>query len=178
MNSPGCAASSSGIDFQTALARLLRDGALRDLFARDRPAALAALGVQREDEAVIEQLDADDMECQARVLLRKRFGALRGLVPITLRRLDERAWPMFAAFARTRWEPTAAHDAVAFCRHLAETSAGEIFARELNRAEFIASERWFAIRVLSRECALQVLVRFSSHTREWCVRPFAGMPRA
>jgi len=164
MNSPASAAPSLEFDFQAALARLLRDGALRDSFVRDRAVAIASLGVNSDDGAALAQLDAEALEFQARVLLRKRFVSLRRFLPTTLARLGDRAWPTFAAFARMHWHGSAAQDAAAFCPHL---TPGEANVREWRRAEFIVSNRRFSASILGDARAVQVLVRTRAGTREW-----------
>lgn len=170
MSLPNCADCSPPSDFQTALARLLRDGALRDLFARDRAAALAALRVKEEDRTVIAALDAGELEAQATVLLRKRLDTIRRWLPATLCTLRARAWPLFSAYARTAWPASPGEDARDFCRHLLCSVAPEVSAREYHRAEFAASETTLAVRLLSRPWALQFLLRRGRGVREWFVR--------
>src|SRR4051812_929882 len=83
-NSPG---SVNEIDFSTALGRLLRDAALREQFARDPALVAALLQVRDGERAEFAALSPEEIEVQATILLRKRFDAVRRLIPVTMERL-------------------------------------------------------------------------------------------
>src|SRR5580658_6887219 len=101
--SPNLGESMPVIDFTAALGRLLRDGALRDALAADPRALVARLGVRASDQPALLQLAPDDLEFQARVLLRKRFDSLRRILPETCARLGDEAWSSFYSYARLEW---------------------------------------------------------------------------
>lgn len=90
---------STAIDFTTAFGRLLRDGALRDAFARNREITVAAMPVREHDRPALAQLNSEDLEFQATVLLRKRFGEVRRHLPLTIERLGDESWTAFHRYA-------------------------------------------------------------------------------
>lgn len=55
------------------------------------------------DREALLQLDGAEMERQALVLLRKRFGRVRDCLPLTGSRWAQNAWPEFIGFSRERW---------------------------------------------------------------------------
>ncbi len=131
---------------------------------------MTALRVNEGDRPAVEALDAGEVEAQATVLLRKRLDAIRRWLPATLKTLEERAWPTFAAYARVGWPASPAEDARDFGRHLLRAIPAEVNNRELHRAEFAASGRRIAFRLLPRQGALQLLFRSGRDTREWFIR--------
>lgn len=132
-------------DFITALARLLRDGALRDAFAADRRAVARQLELQGADQAAFLRLDPADLEHQAKVLLRKRLDLVREIIPETCRRLGPDEWPAFHAYARQAWPPDAAADAQAFCEQLRAAKDSRLSVVEWNRMKFASSTRRIAL---------------------------------
>src|SRR5262245_20399288 len=72
-------ASVAKTDFTTAFARLLRDGPLRDAYARDPHSALDALDLDPSERAALVTIGPQDLELQAEVFLRKRFESLSRL---------------------------------------------------------------------------------------------------
>src|SRR6266404_7131046 len=83
--------------------RLLRDGPLRDAYARDPLRTAECLGVPMEDRPELIALRPEDLEFQAEVLLRKRFEAISRLVPQTIANAGARGWLLFSAYAREIW---------------------------------------------------------------------------
>src|SRR5947209_20154994 len=79
----------SAPDFITTLGRLLRDGNLRDAFAANAAATADFLGLSDAERSAFLSLKPDDLEFQARVLLRKRFEAVQRLLPLTCASLGE-----------------------------------------------------------------------------------------
>ncbi len=164
-------------DFITALGRLLRDGALRDALAANPRSLAAQLDLCERDWAALEQLIPADLEFQARVLLGKRCDIIRRIIPETCRRLGAETWPVFHAYARTNWptrEPSAAHDAHGFCRHLQQHQPDSLCEAELNRLRFALSQKRFALHFIRRRPprnqprpALQLFFRLDrQHWRE------------
>jgi hypothetical protein len=140
-------------DFITALGRLLRDGALRDALAANPDAVAAQLNLRPGDAAALAQLVPADLEFQARVLLGKRCDLVRRIIPESCRRLGGETWPVFHAYARTNWptrEPSAAHDAHGFCRHLQQHQPDSLCRAELNRLRFALSQKRFALHFIRR----------------------------
>jgi hypothetical protein len=136
------------IDFITALGRLLRDGSLRDAFAVDPAAIAAQMHLRRTDLPAFLQLIPDDLEFQARVLLRKRFELIRPLLPETTRRLGDQGWTLFLEYGRTSWptEPRAGlQDAFQFCQRLNELTPEIVSKSERNRLQFALSKKRLAI---------------------------------
>lgn len=144
-------ASPAALDFITALGRLLRDGALRDDYARDPEAVARVLGVGAEDRAAFLALAPVELEAQATVLLRKRFDLARVALPRTLAACGDGAWPEFRRYARTSWPPaerTTARDALGFCRQLQRVRPGVVCARECARMEFAVGRARIAVTFL------------------------------
>lgn len=139
MKSRNYSGSMDEIDFSTALARLLRDVELRERFAQ-APAAIAEqLRVRATEREAFAALSVEEIEVQARILLRKRFDAVRHLIPATMDRLGATAWKSFLDHARRCWpEPPAmeVHDTRLFCAHLAATQPTVLCRSELNRLHF------------------------------------------
>jgi hypothetical protein len=165
------------IDFITALARLLRDGRLRDAFAVSPQSVAKQMNLRANDWPWLLQLQADDLEFQARVLLRKRFDLVHNLLPETMRRMDEKGWPAFFEFARLNWpedRSTVLQDAFQVCRRLRRENFASVSHAEWNRLNFALSKRHLSIRGSRRESKvgrsrpmLQVFVRcFSSKSYE------------
>lgn len=143
--------SPVGLDFITALARLLRDGTLRDDYARDPAVVARTLGVDADDLATFLALAPAELEAQAAVLLRKRFDLVRVALPRTLAACGEEAWPEFCRYARTIWPPaerTTARDALGFCVHLDRVRPGVACARERKRMEFFVGRARIAVTFL------------------------------
>ncbi|HAB14832.1 MAG TPA: hypothetical protein PLX89_09860 [Verrucomicrobiota bacterium] len=155
------------IDFTTALARLLRDGRLRDEFAADPKAVTAQMELAERDSLTLQALDPTDLEFQAQVLLRKRFDVVRRLIPQTCRHLSDQAWPSFAQYARGHWPNSgdaAEIDAQAFCSHLQSVYSDRVSPLEWNRLRFALSKKLLAVHLLGRNAtqtrtALQILIR-------------------
>jgi hypothetical protein len=136
------------IDFITALGRLLRDGSLRDAFAVDSGTVAAQMHLRRTDLSAFLQLIPDELEFQARILLRKRFELTRTLLPETTRRLGDQGWPLFFEYGRANWpaEPRAGlQDAFQFCQRLDQLTPETVRKSERNRLQFALSEKHLAI---------------------------------
>lgn len=164
-----CAGSVNEIDFHTALGRLLRDASLREAFACNPAAVATRLQVRPQDRAAFAALSSEEIEIQATILIRKRFDAVRRLIPATMDGLGERAWPLFLAHARGYWPETPAgqiHDTERFCVRLAQSEPRALCAAEMNRLRFHTGRQPFAwhfvrdLRVRGRvHRAVQLLVR-------------------
>lgn len=148
------------IDLITALGRLLRDGALRDALALNPASVVAKLDVREIDRQAIMQLIPEDLEFQARALLRKRLDAIRQLVPETCRRLGQEAWPAFHRYARTQWPAgrnPAVQDAYEFSRYLKNHHAGSLCGMEWNRLQFAQSRNRLSLRWVRRQAAAKAV---------------------
>ena len=167
--SPNFPGSVNEIDFQTALGRLLRDASLREQFARNPSAVAALLHLRLAERAHLAKLSPGDIEIQATILLRKRFDAVRHLIPRTTHGLGSKAWELFQAHARQFWPDSPdmeVRDTESFCSHLAAVAPAALCPVEMNRLRFhlgrerisIHHIRHFPIRGRTRR-ALQVLVR-------------------
>ena len=171
------------IDFITALGRLLRDGNLRDVYAAQPDTVAARLDLRPEDRPAFRQLVPEDVEFQARILLRKRFDLVRRFLPDTERRLGEKAWPLFLDYARVNWpaEPRATlRDAGQFCRRLRQQQPSLVSQSEWNRLRFALSEKSFAIHWQLRGEAggtvrPRVQIFYRGRSRRW--REFGIMVR-
>jgi hypothetical protein len=142
------------IDFITALGRLLRDGNLRDAFTASPQTAAAQINLCRDDWPAFSRLAPEDLEFQARILLRKRLALVRQLLPETVRKLGEKFWPLFLEYSRVNWpmeQRTALHDAFGFCRRLKQQHSQLVSESEWNRLRFAISEKHLAIHWLLRE---------------------------
>lgn len=157
------------IDFITALARLLRDADLRASFGVNPVAAVGRLGVTDAARETLLQLKPLELESQAQVLLRKRFEAVRLLIPFTCASLNENAWPAFEAYGWTCWPSMPLpelRDANEFCRHLERTFPGAVCASERNRLQFALGKTCLAFYLVRdlpighrRRYGLQLFIR-------------------
>lgn len=141
------------IDFITAFARLLRDGKLRDAFAANPQAVARQVHLRIADLPAWRQLIPADVEFQADVLLRKRLDWVKFFAPETCRRLGEKLWPNFRAFARENWPPENAakiFDSFQFCERLKQQSPESVAAAEWNRLRFAISQRRLAFHRVQR----------------------------
>ena len=170
----------AGIDFITALGRVLQDGALRDAFAADPPAMARRIGLRGGDELDFARLNPADLERQACVLLRKRFDVVRPALPRTIEKLGDEAWPVFQHYARTHWPAgmnRLAKDAFAFCQHLLQSHPRCLCPLERNRARFACRQCRFAAHWIAalpaggkRRPGAQFLLRLhSDRWHEWIV---------
>ncbi|KAB2644307.1 MAG: hypothetical protein DVB27_12325 [Verrucomicrobia bacterium] len=163
------------IDFISALGQLLSDGALRDALAADPGAVAARLNLRESDRAALVQLVPADLEFQADILLRKRFGLVRRIIPETCRSLGAEAWPLFRAYARhhaVARESSGARDAHDFCLDLHQHRPAGLCQAERNRLHFAFSQSRFALHLIRRrpapwQCprALQFFLRLGR--RRW-----------
>jgi len=138
-------------DLITATGRLLRDGKLRDAFAVAPAAVAGELGVREADQSMLLALAPADLEAQARVLLRKRFGLVRRLLPMTCARLGDQAWPAFFAWGREGWpegEEAGYRDADEYAQRLAANRPEAICRPEWNRVRFALGSRRLALHWL------------------------------
>jgi len=174
--SPNSSASVAEIDFITALGRLLRDGRLRGAFAANPQAIAEQIQLGRRDWPAFSQLVPEELEFQARVLLRKRLELVRQLLPETGRRLGENLWPYFHEYARACWpaEPRAAlQDAFQFCRHLKQQQPQWVSQSEWNRLCFALSGNHLAIHRPFREtlrgkARLRLQIFYRGRSNRWC----------
>ena len=142
------------IDFITAFGRLLCDGSLRDAFTGDPQAVARQINLCRNDWPAFLRLLPEDLEFQARILLRKRQELVRQLLPETVRRLGEKFWPLFLEYSRVNWpagQRAALQDALSFCRRLRQQHPQLVSESEWNRLQFALSEKRLAIHWLLRE---------------------------
>jgi hypothetical protein len=168
----------AAIDFITALGRLLHDGALRDAFANDPVAFVRKIELRERDRTALLQLVPTDLEFQARVLLRKRFGLVQAALPETCRALSHDGWPEFESYGRAN-APSGTNQLAAdvweFSQHLRKTRPETLCAHEFNRARFAQSQRRIAFHVVTINPAarahrpgLQILVRHQpARYHEW-----------
>lgn len=153
----------------SALAQLLHNGKLRDEFAVDSVVVAERLGVQGADRASFLAMPLADLEAQAEVLLRKRFDAVKHLLPLTVMKLNGNGWPLFLRYARDHWpegEQREESDAAEFCQYCVRENSGPICRSELNRMNFANSKRPFAIHFTTdisienrRRAGLQIFYR-------------------
>lgn len=158
-------------DFTTVFGRLLRDGALRDVYAHEPQRTLDVFDLDASDRAALLAVAPDDLEFQAEVLLRKRFESVSRLIPQTIANAGAHAWPWFAKYARSRWPTTenpALDDTRAFCSCLAGKIPPVLSTAEQNRVRFAAGIARLAIHFVpdlfvrgSRRSALQIFLRVS-----------------
>lgn len=168
------------VDFITALGRLLHDGKLRDEFTSDPVATALRLGLRESDRTAFLQLSPDDLEFQARVLLRKRFDLIRRILPRTCAQLGPQGWSEFLHYGRTATLGTTkpiAEDAVGFCRYLKQAKPETICPVERNRARFVLNSSKFTCQVVGaipfhkkRYPGIQFFVRSrSDRWHEWLI---------
>ena len=132
------------IDFTIALARLLRDGALRDRFAADPDAVLEAMDVEMADRASLRTLAPRDLEYQAEILIRKRLDKVQGFLPSTCARLRDDAFSVFLRYARTAWPEEgrwAWSDADGFLTFLQQEDPARVSRSDARRVAFLKSDR-------------------------------------
>lgn len=157
------------------LACLLRSGALRERYAIDPKGVLAALHIRAEDLPTFAALTPNDLEFQARILLRKRFTEVQELLPQTCAALGDQAWIVFQSYARDHWPSDAggaAEDALSFHAAAAARFPRRVCDPERNRLRFRNSNsrlRIYGVRdaSLNSRCpyGIQILVRFTA--RDW-----------
>ncbi len=168
------------LDFATALARLLRDGALRDRFAENPSGVTDHMQVTAEDAASLCESSYEDLECQADILLHKRFEAIKALLPSTLAKLSGQAFPEFRKYARFQWpegEFRELLDAENFLSFLAISSPFQCSYSDRSRLRFFQNTRglgfyWAPDLQIDGRCraGLQILSRTrKSGVREWAV---------
>jgi hypothetical protein len=168
------------LDFTAALGRLLRDGRLRDSFAADPGAVTDALRVANEDRAAVRALVPDELEVQAEILLRKRFGLIRPFLPETCRMLDDRAWPAFCQYARVHWADAPWSDAAGYCEDLVVRGLIPRDLRERRRANFVSGRAKFQMWLVKNFSAAgktrrSILILFRATGGTWrelavCIR--------
>ena len=157
------------IDFITAFGRLLREGSLRDAFVVNPQAVVARLNLTDDQRVALLQLIPEDLEFQARVLLRKRLDIVRRIVPKSCRRLGMDEWKLFNEYARSRWDKetdTPVRDAYYFCCHIEQTGPHAVEPAEWNRLRFLLGGKRFVTSFVRRNScgitqwpALQILIR-------------------
>jgi hypothetical protein len=163
------------IDFVTAFGRLLRDGSLRDAYAKDPLSTAEHVGIAASDRPAWLALSAEQLELQAEILLRKRFESVSRLLPGTVANAGPRAWPFFADYSRRVWpsgEPPELDDASRFCLYLDSKVESLVSATERNRVMFATNHvsavihfvRDAVVRNRRRTC-VQILVR--ARGRAW-----------
>jgi hypothetical protein len=170
MRSTSCALSLDRTSFEEVLGLLLRDAELRGRFQQDRAAVVDAFTMASDDREAALQLEPEDLEFQATILLRKRFQALARLLPETIAALGADAWTSFMSMARNYWPRDAIEDASRFVVWINETRPAAVSLRELVRARFELSARRVMISLVPGKWALQILLRWRGETREWLLR--------
>ena len=153
-----------GIGFNSALARLLREGLLRDAFRDDPDGVLAGMSLASpRDREALRALRYEDLEVQADILLRKRFDGVKCIVPRTC---EAAGWHSFRTYARACWPETPEADAAEFCDH-----AGRPVPVERNRARFSLSTGKVACHWVRRtsvnQAGVHILLRRGRQVREW-----------
>ncbi|HTL54181.1 MAG TPA: hypothetical protein VL361_00825 [Candidatus Limnocylindrales bacterium] len=156
-------------DFLTAFSRLLRDGPLRDTYAREPQRALEILDIKNSEHAAFLAINPVDLEFQAEVLLHKRFDLVSRMIPQTVKNAGDQAWPWFAEYARACWpanENPALADTRGFCSYLARKHPSVVSTPEQNRVRFAAGKARVAIHIVpdlvfrrERRHGLQVFLR-------------------
>lgn len=154
------------IDFTTALARLLRDGAQRDSFRANAICTADQLNVCAEDRAAFITLSPSELDAQADVLLRKRLDQVKRLAPTLCAGLAGHLWPRFRDYARRYWPEDAKGDALHFCEYVLLNDAGFVSRTELNRLRFLASTERLRVNIVRdllvgnrRRSGIQILRR-------------------
>lgn len=164
------------IDFVTALGRLLHDGRLREAFREDRTRVVEALNVRAADCRAVLALAVDEVEFQARLLLRKRLNAIQRFIPITCKQLGDGLWTTFVDYSNGISSPSSATaDAYCFSKYVAEAVPAAMCSSEVNRLRFATGRSRFCVRFtpdagasMLGGRALQVFVRWSdSGWKEW-----------
>ncbi len=160
------------------LACLLRSGALRERYAIDPKGVLAALRIRVSDQQAFAALTPNDLEFQARILLRKRFTEVQDLLPQTCAALGDQAWTAFQVYAREHWPSDAGgavEDALSFYAAAAAQFPRRACNAERNRLRFRQSSQrcqihWVRDVSLNSRCpyGIQVLFRFTAcDWRDW-----------
>lgn len=127
-------------DFTSALARLLSDQRLRDLFVRDADEAARRLGLVDADAAAFRVLPARQVNVQAQALIDKRFREVQKLLPRTIARMGTAARSQFAEYASAYWprgHRRHLEDAYRFGRYLLDKANDSLSRREWNRHSFL-----------------------------------------
>lgn len=136
------------------------------------------MGLDQADLQRVLNLEGDDLEFQARVLLRKRFEAVRKFVPKTCAKLPEHGWPEFLRYTNAierTGDTSLAHDARGFCSYIVNTTPAAVCADELNRMNFVLGCARAAIHVVrplsvrgKLRPGLQLFIRRSNNrAHEW-----------
>lgn len=153
------------MDFNTALARLLVDGKLRDAFAADPAGVLANMPFAEGGRKALATLQFADLEVQADILLRKRFDLVKRWMPRTC---DEAGWSAFRTSVRNHLPSDELLDSCRFCEFLALSP--RLDARERNRVRFVAGTACFSLHWVRRSAVspagLQVFFRWRGRWRE------------
>lgn len=105
----------------------------------DPERAVTSIGAAEADRPLLASLKPDDLEFQAEVLLRKRWSAVRVLMPDTVARLAEDGWRRFRSYARLTWPEGrggAEWDAARFCDWLRRVTPDSLNVAESNRVRF------------------------------------------
>lgn len=109
-------------EFQSALARLYTDTALRERFFADPQGTGAALGLNDQEVRRLAQVSAQQVHFVARALVNKRLNEARKLLPLTTQVLGQQFAALFRRHAETSIPSgTKKHrnDALAFVAFLA-----------------------------------------------------------
>jgi len=131
---------------------LLRDRELRQRFANDRHSFINEMGVGSDDQAYLMSLNAEQLEEQARSLIRKRRAEVVRFVPKTWSCMGEHANIVFQEYVdHSVWpEGHRRHllDALGFCEYLESRQRDGYLKSEHHWVWFLANERFASIRVL------------------------------
>ncbi len=166
------------IDLITALGRMLGNGIWRDRFAEDPHALAEQFRLRESDREAFTKLRVEDLEFQARILLRKRYALLRHFFPHTCKLIGSTAAHEFESYARTPEsgvQPKPSKEALSFCEHVRSASPERVCGMELNRLRFEHGTRkiawhfvWIPNPSPARRPGMQILVRQRQGTsREW-----------
>jgi hypothetical protein len=162
--------SGTTIDLISALGRLLCDGSLREAFRADPASVATELRIRESDRESLLQLAPEDLEIQAGVLLRKRFEAVRFMIPETCEQLGDSAWKLFREYSTPKWpagQSASSRDADQFLRWLQRRRIPCV-PREWNWLQFALSGKKLSLHWIRRHTgnkrpsAIQILWRSSA----------------
>ena len=139
-------------DAVTAMAKLLAEPALLDLYERKREAAAELLRIDDKFRAAFLTWDVAKLRRQARGLVDKRRYEVSRFLPRTFERLGLRGERIFAEFASARWPAghrRHAADALAFARWLRDRREPAWCAEEQARLEILLGKFAFGVRLIA-----------------------------
>lgn len=169
------------IDYVSAIAQLLSNITLRRAFRSDPEVTARKMQVCQHDLPELIKLNADALDAQADVLIRKRLHETAQRLPMTRAALGEEFDRRFSAFAEQYW-PTSHRrhdlDAATFAAELIQQRVQGVCRTELNSVRFAARKTsWPRIHlgahVLRRgrkHRTLQLLYQRRGIVHNWIIR--------